>query len=127
MINAIKRWVENWLVKGLPEVDYESVITSDKNGRVFLNGQLIGERELMSLKEEVKFIEQTVVWRILTNTLYDQAKQIMFEKSTCFEDMRTGKAMLRNIEIQTKIMELIKQFYYPEKKKVEPLKVSMEE
>ena len=128
MINAIKRWVENRLVKSLPEIDYEKIITyNEKTGQVFLANQPINERELASLKEEVSFLERTVVWQIITNTLYSQAQQIMFQKSTNFEDMRSGKAMLRNIEIQHNIFNIIKGFKYPEKKKVEPLKPNIEQ
>lgn len=128
MINAIKRWVENRLVKSLPEIDYEKIITyNEKTGQVFLANQPINERELASLKEEVSFLERTVVWQIITNTLYSQAQQIMFQKSTNFEDMRSGKAMLRNIEIQQNIFNIIKGFKYPEKKKVEPLKPNIEQ
>ena len=128
MINAIKRWVENRLVKSLPEIDYEKIITyNEKTGQVFLANQPINERELASLKEEVSFLERTVVWQIITNTLYSQAQQIMFQKSTNFEDMRSGKAMLRNIEIQQNIFNIIKGFKYSEKKKVEPLKPNIEQ
>ena len=128
MIGAIKRWLENKLVKELPEIDYEKIITyNEKTGQVFLANQPINERELASLKEEVSFLERTVVWQIITNTLYSQAQQIMFQKSTNFEDMRSGKAMLRNIEIQHNIFNIIKGFKYPEKKKVEPLKPNIEQ
>lgn len=79
-----------------------------KEGIPKLGDFAITKEEVVALQEEIKFLERTRIWSILTATLADSAKKIMFEKSKSFEDMRTGKALLYNIQLMKTIMKQIR-------------------
>jgi hypothetical protein len=98
---------KNPLTKYL-DVDPNQVLRIDKQGRVYLGEHLMSKQEIKSLQEEIKFIEKSQFWNIIMNSLPEQAKRIMFEKSETFDDMKTGKAMLRNLDIIDKLKDLIK-------------------
>jgi hypothetical protein len=73
---------------------------------IYLGENKITEQEFNNLREEVAYITKTRIWSILTNTLGETSRQVMFEKATTFEDMRWGKAILYAIDIQKKIMKI---------------------
>lgn len=103
--------LKNWLLKGLfCTVDIDQVITQNKLGLLFINNEQISIGEVQSLKEEIKFIKSTRLWRILTESLRDQAHKIMFEKSTTFDDMKSGKMMLYNLRVQENILKIIEEY-----------------
>jgi len=77
-------------------------------GKVYLGGNIMPKEEFKILQAEVKYIEKTKFWEIITNYIPEQAKQIMFEKSTTFDDMKTGKAMLYNLDLIIKLKNIIK-------------------
>lgn len=76
-------------------------------GRVNLAGYELTEVESRVLKEEAVYLTKTELWGIFQNTLTETARKVMFEKSKDFDDMRTGKAMLYNLDVQKKIIEKI--------------------
>lgn len=86
----------------------EDVITQDKAGRIYLGGRVASDREIEVLQREVSFLEESQIWKLLTNSLVDQAHTIMFNNSESFEDMRSGKMMLYNIGVQKAIIQKIK-------------------
>jgi hypothetical protein len=105
----------------LPELNPESILLYSPKLRIlYLNGQQISDLEAHSLQEEVKFLERTKVWDIIQNSLGKQAMNIMFENAkaldTIYDDEKVGKAMrlgsaiLMSLEIQKKILEIIKEW-----------------
>lgn len=96
---------ENQLTKDLLCVVVpEDVVTTDKQGQLFIGGTKLTAMEVGSLKSEAEFLVKTRLWSILTNSLKDQAMKVMFERSTTFDDMRAGKMMLYNLNVQEKII-----------------------
>lgn len=86
----------------------EDVITQDKAGQLYLGGKVASPREVEVLQKEVDFLERSQIWKLLTNSLIDQAHMTMFNNSQSFEDMRSGKMMLYNIGVQKAILQKIK-------------------
>ena len=86
--------------------DSKKVMTN-ANGKLFLAGKELTPMEQKILKEEATYISKTELWGIFQNTIADTARKVMFENSKDFDDMRTGKAMLRNLDVQRKIIEII--------------------
>ena len=86
----------------------EDVFCVDKQGKAYLGGYPITEKEVKSLREEIAYLEKTRIWGVLTNTIANDAKQRMFECAKDFDDMRGGKFILYAIDLQKKIMNLIK-------------------
>ncbi len=102
---------ENDFTKGLLcAVNLNDCFTwNEQTKQGFLGGQKITEAQKRSLQEEAKSIERTLLWQVMTNTLGDIARKVMFEKSESFEDMRWGKAILYAVDLQKKIIEAVKE------------------
>jgi hypothetical protein len=90
------------------QIEPKDIFKITKEGYVLLGANPITKEEVSALQEEIKFLEKTRIWSIMTNGVCDLAKQIMFEKAQTFEDMRTGKAMLKNVELMKNTMIQIK-------------------
>lgn len=101
--------IKNLLLKELLlQVVAEDVFTYSPKGALFLNNELLSESEIRSLQNEIKFLEETRIWKIYQNTLSQQAKDRMFEKAQSYEDMFSGKLMLKNLEIMRDINKIVK-------------------
>lgn len=75
--------------------------------RILLGGEQASVLEIKNLKEEVKFFKNSRLFRLLMNTKRQKAQEMMFIKSTSFDDMRSGKMCLFNIDLDEKILKAI--------------------
>lgn len=99
---------EKEMSKLLCAVNPLDVFTSDKTGKkLFLNGREITELEMGDLKADAMYFGKSRLWNVLAETIRSQAMEVMFTKSKDFDDMRTGKMMLYNLDIQKKIIKLL--------------------
>ena len=96
-------------------INEKDIFKVTKEGYVLLGNQGMTKEEVSALQEEIKFLEKTRIWAIMTTGVKDVAKQIMFEKAQTFEDMRVGKAMLYNLELMRNTMIQIKNIQLPKK------------
>lgn len=109
--------LEEKFSKLLVSVNPYHVFTADKGERqLYLNHKLIEDNELDDLKSQVTFFRQSSLWKVLNETVRVQAQELMFTKSKTIEDLTFGKAMLYDLGIQNKILDLI------EKKEVVAIK-----
>ncbi len=105
----IKRWLKNWVLKDLLlQVTAEDVFTYTPQGKLFLDGKQLTDGEVKSLQGEIKFLEETRIWKVYQETISQQAKDRMFEKAQSYEDMFSGKLLLKNLEIMRDINKIIK-------------------
>jgi len=105
MMKRIKNWfLRNVMVSVIPE----DVFTYSPRGVLYLRGEAMTESEIRSLQNEIKFLEETRIWKIYQNTLAQQAKDRMFEKAQNYEDLWSGKLMLKNLEVMRDINKIIK-------------------
>jgi hypothetical protein len=112
MIKKIKMYLLNFIIAGLFKgVTLENVIEFDNKKGVLINKETLTERQKKTLVEEAKYIEKTELWKILTSTLRHNAHQTMFEKSTVLDDLFFAKAMLYNIDVQEKIVTIVKKLH----------------
>lgn len=102
--------IRNWVLKHLLNaILIEDVVTiSPKVKKVFVNGRELEQGELESIVEEAKFIEKTRLWTLMQGTLNAQAKDKLFNHAVSPDDLFMGKAMLYNLDIQNKIIEIFK-------------------
>lgn len=89
------------------KITVEDIITTSKNGGCYLGSELMTDAEMEALRAEAHMFQSTRLWNVLTTTLRDQAKKTMFEKSTCWDDMVYGKAMLYAIGVQENIIKIL--------------------
>ena len=96
--------------------DLNKIVTYNKDaGIIFIGSRRLEPAEIVALKGEADFLLQSNLWSIIGETLKDIACKTMFEKSTTFDDMRSGKMMLYNLSIQNNILNIFKN-YAPKKK-----------
>ena len=87
-----------------------------KTGIMKLGKEAMTEQEIKSLQEEVKFIESTLWWKIVNETLQQKAQEVAFQNSTMFEDMRTAKAMMRNMRLIRELNAVVKSWKTPKER-----------
>lgn len=94
--------------KKILQFNAEDVLTADrKTGDLFLDGVRLNKQEVINLSEEIKYFKTLRLYKILTETVKDQARLTMFERSESFDDMRNGKAMLNTIGILESIFRKV--------------------
>lgn len=111
----LKQKIKQKILNKIKFINPETVLTKNSSGIVFLNGEKINPQELKLLRDEVKIIKQSKIWKILTDSLVDQARKVMFENCTSYEDLQCGKLMLYNIEVQKNILKLLEQETFDER------------
>lgn len=96
-----------------------------KSGQLFLGSYPMTENEILSIQEEIKFLEKTRIWEIWQNTVKKQAIDTGMYNSTSFEDMRTAKAFLKVLATLQDINSIIKSWKKKEirKPQMEPIQV----
>lgn len=90
------------LSKKIGPIDMEKVIGKVDAGGKFLiqlNGKRASDNEALALKKEAEMIEQTGLWKVLTETLRYQAQLRLFTEARTVEDMNWGKALLHSIGV----------------------------
>ena len=107
----ISKEEKNFILKEyLGAIVLDDILTIDKNkNKVFLNGLEVADNHLGRLIEEARTLKTYNIWSIIQNTLADNARKKMFEKSTSFEDMFWGKTMLYNLDVIQKIVDQLSQ------------------
>lgn len=94
--------------KGLEYLPIEpSSVLEIKGDKVYLDGKEVEKVEMHELRTEAGFFQRSKLWKIFQETLRSHAHKVMFVKSTSFDDMRTGKAMLYNLDIEKSIVDLL--------------------
>lgn len=104
----MKRRITNYLLKHLlGAVTVDDIITVDK-GNIYIGGKIVTPSQLNQLQAEVKAMEGFTVWRLMTETLKEDAYKRGFTLATSFEHLNTAKLMLYNLSVQESIMRVIK-------------------
>lgn len=84
------------------------VLTANsKTGDLYLGGVKLNQQEINNLNEEIKYFKTLRLSKIFFETVKDQARLTMFDRSQSFDDMRNGKAMLNTIGILENIFEKV--------------------
>lgn len=89
-------------------IDDDIIKYDIKGDKLMLKGKWLDERELRNLKEEAKLIKSTMLWKIITNSVREEARLTMNERAKDFNDMMFGKMALYVISLQEKIINKIK-------------------
>lgn len=117
LIQNLKQKIRKQILKRVNLIDPQEVITKNNAGMPFINGKKITSQEMKLLRDEVKIIKQTKVWKIITDSVVDQARKVMFESCQSYEDLQCGKLMLYNIGVQKNILKLLESETFDEKMK----------
>lgn len=66
---------------------------------ITIGGKRITPVQAKNLQDEVKMLEQTQLWKLLTETLIHEANLTMFQKAKTTDDLFWGKAILHAVGI----------------------------
>lgn len=73
-----------------------------------LGGKKLTTNQLSQLQQEAGLFEQTLLWRLITNTLPHEAELRMFKGMKTLEDSHYGKAILHAVGVIEAIVDAIK-------------------
>jgi hypothetical protein len=78
-----------------------------ENGHLKLAGEPLTDQQKKILREEAVYYKGTDLYKVFQNTLTETARQKMFDKAKSWEDMTYGKALLYNLDVEKKIIEML--------------------
>ncbi len=93
-------------------VDPDFILRWTKTG-LFIRGEQLGSDQIANLQSEAKLFKSTKLWKILTQTLAQDAMERMFFASKDFNDMMAGKLLLFAISTQETIINRIESIKIP--------------
>lgn len=100
LFNVITRNLFNSVVK-------DDVIKSANNGSLYIGNAVLGETELRQLIAEAKAIEGFRLWKIINESVKDDAVKIGWNNSTKMEDLNTAKTIFYTLDLQKSIINTI--------------------
>jgi hypothetical protein len=86
-------------------IDPKQILTIGKDGKMYLGGSLVTDVEQGSLKSEAIALKNMKLWSIFQETIKDKAIRTMVTESKNFDDMKSGKLMLHNLDILNTIVD----------------------
>jgi len=86
----------------LRSIRAEDVLRRGKDGIIRARGKKLSNEMVDQLQNEAEYIKNSITFQLLMDDMEYLAHQTMFEKSTSFDDMLFGKAMLYNIDVLKK-------------------------
>ncbi len=102
--------LKNWLIKHLFCTILPTEVITTKSEQVYIGKELITTQQLQSLNAEILFLQESHIWKILTETITKQSNERMFKNARTTDDLIFGKAMLYTIDTQEKILKTIKEY-----------------
>lgn len=104
----MKQRIINYLFKHLIKtVVVDDVIRVNDRGVLTIGGEIVTENEIRQLIVEAKALEKFTLWRILNETIKQDALDIGWKNSTKMEDLNTCKTMYYALDLQSSIVKLI--------------------
>lgn len=104
----MKQRVINYLLKHLLNSVSPDDIIATKNGMLCIGGAAATDDEIRSLSAEIKALEGFRIWRLMNETVRDDAMDRGFNKSTSFQDLLMCKMILYTLDIFDSIIKVVK-------------------
>ncbi len=90
-------------------IDPQFIVTDDPlKGLIYINKQPVDTQRLLNLRAEAEFLANSELWKIIYETIKDNAQRTMFINSKTLDDLQKGKSMLYTLDLQRQIVELFK-------------------
>lgn len=110
-MKKIDKDIDQEIAKLLGFADFKSIMTFDESkGVIYIGGERVDDSRLANLKSESEFVLNSELWKILMETIKHMAEQMMFVRSSKWEDLQSGKMWLYHLDIQKKLMEIFKRY-----------------
>lgn len=79
-----------------------------KPAGLYLGSELISPEELKMMKQEAIALENMKIWTVMQETIRADAMKRGFENATSFDDLKTCKLMLYNLDIINSTLKVIR-------------------
>jgi hypothetical protein len=96
------------------DLDSQDILLVNKEGKIFLGGQLITQAEVQNLQQEIKSLKQFKIWRILQETLRHKAVEKAVTLSENWEQVLSGKMMLHSLGVMKSIVHVLEHKTFPQ-------------
>lgn len=107
-MGKLKMKLINYVLRSLfPVFELENVLTVSKSGHLFLNGEVMTEKQKSTLKAQARMLRDSGLWEIMAATLKSQAQKIAFNDSQTLQDLMNAKMILYTISVQENIIKNI--------------------
>jgi hypothetical protein len=102
-MSKLKLIAINWVVKNLlKSITEEDVLRPDKKGGIIYRGRTLSKEMCDRLQDEAEMLENSYTLKFILEDMEYLANKTMFEKSSKFDDLLFGKAMLYTIDVLKK-------------------------
>ncbi len=98
---------EKKLSEMLSVVDMNKVISSNKNGFIYLGTERASDIQLQNLKAEAEFLKNSSIWGIIHETPKELAQRAMFVAGDSLDDMKKGRSILYTLDSQKKVIDML--------------------
>ena len=78
------------------------------NGGIMYKGNLLDPERVSRLQEDAEKFAESVIWKLLSDDARHNANVAMYERSTDYEGMMFGKAVLYAIDIINQRLQQLK-------------------
>jgi hypothetical protein len=91
-------------------VSPNEVFEVNERGILYLGTDQMSDAEIVTMQDEIKYIERSRFWQIIQETLRQKAIEKSLLKSTDWEQVLAGKMMIHSLGIFKSIMTIIKHY-----------------
>lgn len=102
-----QRIINHLLSYLLSSVNPDDII-KEKDGVLYIGKNKVGDIEMLNLVAEAKALEGFRIWKLMNETVKANAMEKGFNKSVSFDDLKTTKLMLYNLDILNSIVRTIR-------------------
>jgi hypothetical protein len=107
-MEKLKMKLINYALRKLfPIFEVENVLTVSKSGHLFLNGEVVQEKQKNSLKAQARMLRDSGLWEIMAASLKHRAQKIAFDESQTLQDLLNAKMILYTISVQENMIKNI--------------------
>lgn len=75
---------------------------------MYEDGVMLTPQALASLRQEVLFLQDSLIWKYINSNVNSEAAKLMYHKSQTLMDMTIAKTILYTLDVQKNILESIK-------------------
>lgn len=104
----MKQRLINFLLHRVLNTIVQDDVIRESKGIIYLGNKEIKEQDLRILLAEIKALETMSIWRIINETIKQDALDRGWNKSTSVEDLNVGKTMFYTLDLQNSIIRTLK-------------------
>lgn len=99
----LRKYLVHFVVRNLLQsITEEELLRVNKNGKMMCRGKVVTREMQDQIQVEAEYIKNSITFKLIMDDMKYLANETMFTKSSKFDDMLFGKAMLYVIDLLIK-------------------------